>query len=63
MNKTRLSRIVPGVIIIFIGVGALLDALNVIDFWSFFGVWWPVLLIIGGVMIIFGNVARGDKKQ
>ena len=42
-----------GIIILFVGVIALLAALNVIDFsWIVAGKLWPMLLIIMGIAII-----------
>jgi predicted membrane protein len=55
--KQTLSRYVTGILIIIIGLGALLDTLNVISFWGYFSTWWPALIIIGGV-ITFANDAR-----
>lgn len=55
MKQTTL-RIITGLIILGIGVGAFLGALDVIPFWSAFGSWWPALLIIGGALALIGDI-------
>lgn len=57
MKQTAL-RITTGAIIIAIGVGALLGALNVFPFWDHFRSWWPVLLIIAGLFVLIGDLRR-----
>ena len=54
MKQTTL-RILTGVTILAIGLGALLGALNLIPFWSIFWLWWPALVILGGVIVIAGD--------
>ena len=54
MNQS-IIRIATGLFVILLGIGALLDALNVFDFWGHFGNWWPLLLIIGGILVFLGN--------
>lgn len=55
MNTQSLSRIITGILILVVGFGALLDALNVISFWSFAGTWWPLAIVVGGVLTFIGN--------
>ena len=56
--KQALIRNLTGVVIMAIGAGALLDVLNVITFWSWFGSWWPLLFIVAG-----GFIALGDWRR
>lgn len=56
--KQTIIRIITGLIITAIGVGALLGALNVAPFWSWFGSWWPLLVIIGGLFVLLGDLRR-----
>ena len=56
MNNPTLSRILTGLLILTAGVLALLDALNIIAFWSHAGTWWPVVLIIAGLLVFINNV-------
>lgn len=58
MSNTSLSRNIWGVGILLIGVGFLLDALNVIDFNNFATTWWPSLLIVAGIAAFVGNPQR-----
>lgn len=54
MNKSYIRNI-PGTLIIALGIGFLLDALDIIDFSSFTVDWWPTLLIIVGGLSFFSN--------
>ncbi len=56
--KETLSRITTGFIILAIGVGALLGALNIFPFWDWFGSWWPLLVIIAGLFVLIGDFRR-----
>ncbi len=44
-----------GIILLLFGVLFLLDNLGIMcfDFWGFIGDWWPVILIVLGISIIF----------
>src|SRR5476651_1696595 len=52
----RNDRLIPGTILVIIGIVFLLDNFGVIDFswWSFFSLW-PILLIMGGVNLVFAH--------
>jgi predicted membrane protein len=54
MNQT-IVRIITGLFVIALGVGALLDALNILNFWEQFGRWWPLLLIGGGILLFIND--------
>lgn len=41
--------------IIVIGIGWLLDSLDVFNFWSVFGDWWPILIILAGFASLRSN--------
>jgi len=57
MKQTTI-RIITGLIITVLGVGALLGALNVIPFWDWFGRYWPLLVITGGIFVLVGDFRR-----
>jgi predicted membrane protein len=57
MRQTTI-RSITGIIITAIGVGALLGALNILPFWSWFGTLWPLLVVLGGVFILIGDFRR-----
>ncbi len=54
MNQ-NISRIITGLIILLIGVGALLSATNVFPFWSLLSTWWPLLIVAAGLLVLAGN--------
>ena len=56
--KQSILRNITGILILGIGAGALLDALNVITFWQYFREWWPALLIVAGVFVAVGDARR-----
>ncbi|UTX51214.1 hypothetical protein KI440_03330 [Candidatus Saccharibacteria bacterium TM7i] len=56
--KQTILRNVTGIIILAVGAGALLDALNVTAFWGLFGTWWPVLVILAGIFTAAGDFRR-----
>lgn len=57
--KQSIIQITTGIIITLIGVGALLSTLNVFPFWDYFRDWWPLLISLAGVFVLFGE---GNKK-
>jgi phage shock protein PspC (stress-responsive transcriptional regulator) len=50
-----------GMLVLILGVALLL---NNLDFWSFFGEirWWPVLLILAGLILIFKDHRRRQEE-
>ncbi|MDX2776241.1 DUF5668 domain-containing protein [Streptomyces caniscabiei] len=56
MNR-QLSRSIVGVAIIGMGVLALLNALNITNFNYLFSTWWPLLVVLAG-MLMFINHPR-----
>ena len=56
--KQTATRITTGIIILAIGVGALLGALNLIPFWSWFSNFWPILVIVAGLFVLLGDFRR-----
>jgi hypothetical protein len=52
----RNDRLIPGTILVIIGILFLLNNFGAIEFnwWVFFNLW-PILLIIGGVNLVFAN--------
>lgn len=56
--KQTLTRITTGLIILAIGVGALLGALNIFPFWDWFGSWWPLLVVLSGLFILIGDFRK-----
>jgi Predicted membrane protein (DUF2154). len=57
MKQTSI-RILTGIIITLIGIFSLLGALNIIPFWEIFSTWWPILVILGGVLVLVGDWRR-----
>lgn len=53
--NSQLTRILTGLIIIMVGAGFLLDTLHVIDFGSIAGTWWPLLLVLAGVVMYLND--------
>ncbi len=56
--KQTTTRIITGLIILAIGVGALLGALNIFPFWDWFSGWWPLLVIVAGLFVLLGDFRR-----
>jgi hypothetical protein len=56
----RNDRLIPGTVLVIIGVLFLLDNFRVIDFnWFSFIHLWPILLVIAGVNLVFANNRSG----
>ena len=53
--KSQMTRIVTGLIIIAFGVGFLLDNANIIAFGGIVDTWWPLLVVLAGVMMLVNN--------
>lgn len=54
-ESTMKTRVTIGVIIIFIGIGMLIDQMSVWSFWGTLGDWWPIILVIIGVVNLTKN--------
>jgi len=57
MNQ-KIARLLTGTLIIGFGIGALLDALNLLSFWQAVGSWWPLGLIIAGILIFINDMKQ-----
>jgi hypothetical protein len=56
----RNDKLIPGTVLVIIGILFLLNSINVIDFdWLSLIRLWPILLVIGGVNLIFANNRTG----
>jgi predicted membrane protein len=55
MNRQTTTRIITGSIVLLAGIGALLDALHLFPFWGYFSDWWPLILILAGVVIFIND--------
>jgi len=56
----RNDKLIPGTVLVIIGILFLLNSINVIDFdWLSLIHLWPILLVIGGVNLIFANNRTG----
>lgn len=55
MRIKSIPQLLIGGLILFIGVGFLLDALNVWNFSNFFTDWWPAIIIIIGLASLLTN--------
>lgn len=51
-------RYIPGLLLVLLGVGFLLDAFNVAEFGQLFSDWWPLAVIVVGLMGLFSNLSR-----
>lgn len=49
------SRVITGLIIVIIGVALFLSNLNVLSFGDLVGDWWPLLIVLAGVIIFINN--------
>lgn len=58
MNMQTLSRILTGILILIAGLGGLLDALGVLPFWQYAATWWPLGVIIAGLLVIIADVRQ-----
>jgi predicted membrane protein len=54
MNK-HIVRTLWGIGLIAFGVTALLGSLDIIDFKNFINDWWPLLIIVGGLLMFISN--------
>lgn len=55
MKNETIARILTGLAVLAFGIGALLDAINIIEFWSLAGTWWPLAVILGGVLLFIND--------
>lgn len=55
MKKPLTSRIITGLIIIFVGVALLLSNLNITAFNSIIHEWWPLTIVAGGIVLLINN--------
>lgn len=53
--KSQITRIVTGTAIIAVGVGFVLDNINVIEFGALVGDWWPLAVILAGILIFLND--------
>ena len=45
-KKSIGGQVIMGLIFVVVGGGLLLETFNVIEFWPFFSIWWPSLLMV-----------------
>jgi phage shock protein C len=60
-NREDKSRYIVGIILVALGLVFLLNAFDVV-FWFSFGKLWPIILIIIGVVVLYKAFNRGDKQ-
>lgn len=53
--KKSLAQLVFGILVVLVGLGFLLDSLNVANFGSIVAVWWPVVIILIGLVSLLSN--------
>jgi len=58
MNTQSLSRVLTGILILVVGLGALLDAFHVLPFWTYVATWWPLSLIAASLLVLLS-----DRRQ
>lgn len=55
MNNPTITRTATGILILAFGVLALLDAFNIIELWGYASVWWPLAIIVAGILVLINN--------
>jgi predicted membrane protein len=55
MDRHALTRITAGLVIIGLGIGALLGSLDIINFGQVFASWWPLLIILVGILMLIND--------
>lgn len=55
MNTHSLTRILSGLAVITFGMLALLGGLNVIDFGQLFDMYWPLILVLAGLLTLLSS--------
>lgn len=53
--KAQITRSITGIAIIAVGAGFLLDSFNVIEFGKLAADWWPLAVILAGVLIFLND--------
>lgn len=53
--KAQLSRIIMGLAIVSVGVGFLLGNLGILNFNELASAWWPLAVILGGILIFISD--------
>lgn len=53
--NTQLSRLLIGAALSIFGVALLLDALTIIDTGSILRIWWPMLIVVGGIAMLISD--------
>lgn len=56
--KETITRSITGLLVILIGLGALLNATNVFNFWDYLGNWWSMILVIVGILIFINHTRQ-----
>jgi predicted membrane protein len=53
--KRSAGQIIFGLVVVLIGIGFLLDALNFVNFTQALRTWWPLFIILGGLVSLISN--------
>ncbi len=53
--KAYIARLIIGAAIFSVGAALLIDALNIIDTVSILGEWWPLLIVLTGIVIFIND--------
>ena len=56
--KQSISRYITGLLILTLGIGALLDVLNILPFWEWLGTWWPLILIVIALTLFVSDLRK-----
>lgn len=60
-NGNAIVGAIVGVIVILVGLGLFLQASGyIVNFWNYF---WPIVLIIIGVLIVIGVATGGHRRH
>src|SRR5690606_26495461 len=54
-NKSTLTRSITGIVVIAVGILALLGTLGVFNFGEIIGRFWPLFVVLGGILMYINN--------
>lgn len=54
--KAEISRFITGAAIVVVGIALLLGNFDVLNFKELFSDWWPLIIILGGILLFINNI-------
>lgn len=58
IKDIKITKIFWGIVFVLVGMGLTLDIFEILPFMQYFGMWWPVLLIIFGLIELVADPRR-----